>query len=148
MKARQKRRVAGPTTGCSPGQAPCIEEKQRVSPTAVRHTQKNKQKMNKYIHELTRVTVVYIRYVCLYTGRERIRVRQPAVRYTHKSKTTNMDTRVCLCMYMCMRSESESASHSSPPQLKGVSDDRKSTRSLKHSITVLNHDKHAHSPKR
>ncbi len=27
---------------------------------------------------------------------------------------------VCLCMYMCMRHESESASHSSPPQLKGV----------------------------
>jgi hypothetical protein len=26
---------------------------------------------------------------------------------------------VCPCMYMCMRSESESASHSSPPQLKG-----------------------------
>ncbi len=27
---------------------------------------------------------------------------------------------VCLCMYVCMRSESELASHSSPPQLKGV----------------------------
>ena len=27
---------------------------------------------------------------------------------------------VCLFMYVCMRSESESASHSSPPQLKGV----------------------------
>ncbi len=27
---------------------------------------------------------------------------------------------VCLCMYVCMRSERESASHSSPPQLKGV----------------------------
>ncbi len=27
---------------------------------------------------------------------------------------------VCLCMYVCMRRESESASHSSPPQLKGV----------------------------
>ena len=25
---------------------------------------------------------------------------------------------VCLCMYVCMRIESESASHSSPPQLK------------------------------
>ncbi len=27
---------------------------------------------------------------------------------------------VCLCMYVCMRSESESELHSSPPQLKGV----------------------------
>ncbi len=27
---------------------------------------------------------------------------------------------VCLCLDVCMRSESESASHSSPPQLKGV----------------------------
>jgi hypothetical protein len=27
---------------------------------------------------------------------------------------------VCLCMYVCLRSESESASHSSPLQLKGV----------------------------
>ncbi len=27
---------------------------------------------------------------------------------------------VCLCMYVCMRSESESGSHPSPPQLKGV----------------------------
>jgi hypothetical protein len=27
---------------------------------------------------------------------------------------------VCLCMYVCVRIESESASHSSPPQLKGV----------------------------
>jgi hypothetical protein len=27
---------------------------------------------------------------------------------------------VCLCMYVCMRSERESASNSSPPQLKGV----------------------------
>jgi hypothetical protein len=105
---------------------------------------------------------------------------------------------VCLSMYVCMRSESESVSHSSPPQLKGVrvisacvcvcarvcwyyyadlstgsvslpvhtvththtqatlkntgtylsSNDRKSTRSLKHSISVLSHDKHAHSHKR
>ncbi len=27
---------------------------------------------------------------------------------------------VCQCMYMCRRSKNESASHSSPPQLKGV----------------------------
>ena len=54
----------------------------------------------------------------MYEERERIRVRQPAVRYTQKSKQTNVP--VCLCMYVCMRSESESASHSSPPQLKGV----------------------------
>jgi hypothetical protein len=28
--------------------------------------------------------------------------------------------RVCLCMHVCRRSESESASHSSPPLFKGV----------------------------
>ncbi len=34
------------------------------------------------------------------------------------NKQTNVP--VCLCMYVCVRSESESASHSSPPHLKGV----------------------------
>ncbi len=47
--------------------------------------------------------------------------------YTQKSKQTK--TNICIhtctngmyvCMYACMRSESESASHSAPPQLKGV----------------------------
>jgi hypothetical protein len=101
-------------------------------------------------------------------------------------------------MYVCMRSENESSSHSSPPQLKRVrvicmcarvcvcwycfanlstlcsstgahcgttnnlshtsntkntgtcmsSNDRKSTLSLKHSVSVLSHVNHAHSLKR
>ena len=55
--------------------------------------------------------------VCVYVERDRIRVKQRAVRYTQKSKQTEMLV-VCLCMYDCMTSESESASHSSPPQLK------------------------------
>jgi hypothetical protein len=53
VKARQKRRVAGPTTGCRPNESVCIEEKQRVRQPAVRYTQKNKQKINKHIHEHT-----------------------------------------------------------------------------------------------
>ena len=57
--------------------------------------------------------------VCVYVERDRIRVKQRVVRYTQKSKQTEMLV-VCLCMYDCMTSESESASHSSPPQLKGV----------------------------
>ncbi len=54
------------------------------------------------------------------------RVRQTAVKYTQKSKqTTNVFIHThtqCtyVCMYDCLRSESEAASHSSPPQLKGV----------------------------
>jgi hypothetical protein len=113
----------------------------------------------------------------------------------------NKQTCILVCLYVCMRSESESASHSSPPQLKGVRvisacvcaharlrwyyfanlsrlslfvcrctpwhqhthtntsntkntgkymsiNDRKSTLSLNHSISVLSHEKHAHSPKR
>ncbi len=32
----------------------------------------------------------------------------------------HMQTSTYVCMYDCLRSESESASHSSPPQLKGV----------------------------
>jgi hypothetical protein len=48
MKALQKRRVAGPTTGCWTKKDPCIDKKQRVRPPAVTHTQKNKQKKNKY----------------------------------------------------------------------------------------------------
>ena len=66
---------------------------------------------------------------------------------------------VCLCMYMCMRSESESASHSSPPKHAHISNTkntgkhmsrnyRKSTLQLKHSISVLSHEKHTHSRKR
>jgi hypothetical protein len=87
---------------------------------------------------------------------------------------------VCLCMHVCMRSERESASHSSPPQLKGVRvistcvharentstislnslycvclsagahRDTKThtTLSINHSIAVISHGKHTHSPKR
>ncbi len=57
-------------------------------------------------------------------------------------------------MYDCMRSESESDlgnQHTSNTQNTGKymsSNDRKSTLSLKHSISVLSHEKHTHSPKR
>ena len=44
-KARQKRRVAGPTTGCWTNEAPCIEEKQRVRQPAVSYTCKDTQSM-------------------------------------------------------------------------------------------------------
>ncbi len=116
MKDWQKCPVAGPTTGCCTVEAPCIDEKQSVRQPAVRYTQNNKQKMNKYIHEKTK-------YACwsvwLYEEREWISVRQPAVRDTQENYQTKWIL-VCPCMYVCMRSESESASHSSPPQLKGV----------------------------
>jgi hypothetical protein len=82
MKARQKGRVAGPSTGCRTNQATCLEEKQRVRQTAVRYTQKSKQTN-----------------ICAYI---------------------HIHTSMHVCMHDCLRSESQSASHSSPPQLKGV----------------------------
>jgi hypothetical protein len=60
MKARQIRRLAGTTTGCCSNKAPCIEEKQRVSQPAVRYAQRNKTKMNKYMHEHTQVYIWYV----------------------------------------------------------------------------------------
>jgi hypothetical protein len=68
MKARQKRRLAGSTTGCCANKEPCIEEKQRVRQPAVRYTQKNKKKKNKYIHTQTHRHACW--YACLYEERE------------------------------------------------------------------------------
>ncbi len=82
MKDRQKRRVAGPTTGSCTNKATCIEENQRVK----------KRNCQVYSGKTTRYIYTSI--------------------HPHKS--------MHVCMYDCMRSESESASHSSPPQHKGV----------------------------
>ena len=59
MKARQKRRVAGPTTGCRTTKADCIQEKQRVRQPAVRYAQKEK-KSKKFRHTQTH------KYACWY----------------------------------------------------------------------------------
>ena len=96
MKGQQKRRVAGPTTGCCSNLATCIVEKQRVRQPDVRHTQKNKQKKNKYKHTHTHKYACW--FVCLYVERDRNRVRPPAVTYTQKSKQTNMHT--CVSVYV------------------------------------------------
>ena len=50
MKARQKCRLAGPTTGCWTTQDTCIEEKQRVRQTAVVYTQKKKRDKHACMH--------------------------------------------------------------------------------------------------
>jgi hypothetical protein len=70
---------------------------------------------------------------------------------------------VCLNLYMFMRSDSASClpvhtvtqkhshTHTSYTKITGQymsSHDRKSTLSLKHSISVLSHEKHTHSLKR
>ena len=39
---------------------------------------------------------------------------------SHRKANKQTSILVCLCMYMCIRSERKSVSHSSPPQLKGV----------------------------
>ena len=114
MKARQKRPVAGPTTGCWTNEVPCIEEKQRVRQPAVRYPQKNKQKKNKYIHTHTSMHVG--KYDCMRSESESELGNQLSGILRKANKQTCI--LVCLCMYVCMRSESESASHSSTPQLK------------------------------
>jgi hypothetical protein len=113
MKARQKRRVPGLTTGCCTTQAACIEEKQRVSQPAVRYAQRNKKKMNKYMHEHTKY--IFGMYDCMRSESE----SALSGMFNKTNKQTCTRILVCLRMSMCM-SESESASHSSPPLLKGV----------------------------
>jgi hypothetical protein len=104
MKARQKRRLAGPTTGCCTKKETCIDEKQRVRQPAVRYTQEKKKKeKKKNIHTHPHKHACW--YVCLYEERERIRVSQPAVRYTQKSKQTNIHTSVS--EYVCVYEERE-----------------------------------------
>ena len=93
MKARQKHRLTGPTTGCCPKKASCIEEKQRVRQPAVRYTQKKKQKKNKYIHTQT------------HKSESESELRQPAVKYTQKIKQTN--THACVSVYVCVYAERE-----------------------------------------
>ena len=91
-------------------------------------------------------------YVWLYEERERIRVRPPAVRYTQKTTQTNMHT--CVSVYVCVKKHfcgGEKNTHTSNNKNTGKympSNDAKSTLSLKHSISVLSHEKLAHSLKR
>jgi hypothetical protein len=89
MKARQKRRVAGPTTGSGSTKATCIDEKQRVRQPAPRWSESESELDN----QLSGILRKGNKQTCIL---------------------------VCLCTYVCMRSESESVSHSSPPQFKGV----------------------------
>ncbi len=115
MKARQKLRLAGPTTGCCPKQAPCSDEKQRVRQPAVRDTQKNKQKKEQictYTHTNMNVGM----YARMRSESESELGHQLSAILRKSNNQTYI--LVCLCMYVCMRSESESASHSSPPQHK------------------------------
>ena len=106
-----------------------------------------------YIHRHTSMHVGV--YDCMRTENESELGNQLSGRNAIKQKCML----VCLCMYMCMRSESESASHSSPPKHAHISNTkntgkhmsrnyRKSTLQLKHSISVLSHEKHTHSRKR
>ena len=66
MKARQKFRLAGPTTGCYSIQDTCIEEKQRVRQTAVVYTQKSKQTTYIYTHTHTHIHKLRkFKFVCV-----------------------------------------------------------------------------------
>ena len=67
-----------------------------------KQTKTNKKK-NKYIHTHTHKYACW--FVCLYVERDRIRVRQPAVSCTQKSKQTNMHT--CVSVYVYVYAERE-----------------------------------------
>ncbi len=103
MEDRQKCLLAGPATGCRTPKVACIEKKKRVRQPAVRYTQQNKTKKNKYIHAHTH------KYACwcvwLHEERQRIRVRPPPVRYTQKSKQSNMHTCVSVNAYVYEKRE-------------------------------------------
>jgi hypothetical protein len=118
MKARQKRRVAGPTTDCCSNKASCIEEKQRQRKPTVRCNQTNKRKKEQTYTYTTHTSMHVGMYDCMRSESESELGNQLSGILTEGKKETCI--LVCLCMYVCMRSESESASHSSPPQLKGV----------------------------
>jgi hypothetical protein len=86
------------------------------------HTQaptvsRTKKKKKKCIHTHTRSMHVGM-YACIRSESESALANQLSD-IPRKAKQTNV-LLVCLCMSVCMRSEFESASQSSPPQLKGV----------------------------
>ncbi len=144
MKARQKRRVAAPTTGCWTKKAsPCIEEKQRIRRPAVSHTQKKKnmytytdnsgQRRTRHhqrsgvcewsLHVCASAGVLVLFRKNLYCARSSAGARTP----WHKNTITHKQ-------------------HWKHCQMS--SNDRKPTLSLKHSISAFSHGKHAHSLKR
>jgi hypothetical protein len=117
MKALKKRRVQGPTTGCWTNKDPCVEEKERVRQPAARYAHKKKEKKkNIYFHTHTSMHVGM--YACMRSESESELANQLSGILRKTNKQTSI--RVCLCMHVCRRSESESASHSSPPLFKGV----------------------------
>ncbi len=130
LKARQKFRMAGPTIGCRPKKQHCIEEKQRVSQTAVRDTQKSKQTIciNIYI-----CTHAHSRSVCMYDC------------MSSESESASLVT-TAEVLYMCNK-------HLMLGQIAGIY-----TRTYTHSHTfntftqaqysINSHEKHAHSRKR
>jgi hypothetical protein len=106
MITRQKRTVAGPTTGCCANKESCTEEKQRIRQPAVRYTEQNKTKKPTYTCTDTQEWML----VCmLYVNRQRIRVGQPAVRYTQKSKQTSMHA--CVRWHVCLKHSMSVPSH-------------------------------------
>jgi hypothetical protein len=81
MKARQKCRLTGPTTGCWTNQAACIEEKQSDRQTAVRYTQQSKQ--TTYLHAHTHAHTVCM-IVCMFVWGSR--ANQPHTRHHRSSR--------------------------------------------------------------
>jgi hypothetical protein len=75
-----------------------------------------KKRRNMYIHRHTSMHVGM--YDCMRSETESELCNQLSRILRQENKQTCI--LVCLCMYMCMRRESQSASHSSPPQLNGV----------------------------
>ena len=81
----------------------------------------NKKRTNIYIHTHTSMHVGM--YACMRSESESDLDNQLSgiLRKANKKQDIHTHTHVCMfCVYDCLRSESESVSHSSPPQLNGV----------------------------
>ena len=92
-KARQKKRVPGPITGCWTNEDPYIQKKQRVSPPAVRYTPTQKRTS---IYILRQTSIHTGMYDCMRSDSEsELGNRLPGILRRKKMHT-------CVSVYVCV----------------------------------------------
>ena len=100
MKAWQKRRLTGSTTGCCSNKDTCIQDKQRVRQPAVRYTQQNITKKEQiYTHRHTSMHVGM--YDCMRSESESELGSQLSGILRKANKHAWMLVCVCVCMCLC-----------------------------------------------
>jgi hypothetical protein len=100
MKARQKRRVAGPTTDCCSNKASCIEEKQRQRKPTVRCNQTNNRKKEQTYTYTTHASMHVGMYDCMRSESESELGNQLSG-ILRKEKKKHAYLCVCVCMCIC-----------------------------------------------